>query len=178
MVCSLRWVRFVIAWCVRSGEYDLLLHSVFFEVNMICYCMVCLIWRIRFVIVWSIRSPGVCKSWVGVTGARYQDPAKRTTQSRQLCSRFWTRSTSVVSLGTDERKSVLRTCKHIVFTFLVMRKHVQKRENVTLPSKTSHINTFHEIWIFTHLLIAFIFLSNDTKIMQICLQVIWWEHRA
>ena len=42
---------------------------------------------------------------------------------------------------------------------------------VTLPSKTSHIDTFHEILIFTHLYRAFIFLSNDTKIMQICLQV-------
>ena len=39
-----------------------------------------------------------------------------------------------------------------------------------LPSKTSHTDTFHEIWSFTHLYRAFIFLSNDTKIMQICPQ--------
>ena len=40
--------------------------------------------------------------------------------------------------------------------------------NVTLPSKMSHIDTFHEILILTRLYGAFIFLSNDTKIMQIC----------
>ena len=44
-------------------------------------------------------------------------------------------------------------------------------EYVTLLSKMSQIDTFHEILIFTHLYRAFIFLSNDTKIMQICLQV-------
>ena len=42
---------------------------------------------------------------------------------------------------------------------------------LTLPSKTSHVDTFHEFLIFTHLWRAFIFLLNDTKIMQICLQV-------
>ena len=42
---------------------------------------------------------------------------------------------------------------------------------VTLPSRINHNDTVHEILIFTDLQKAFIFFSNDTKIMQNCLQV-------
>ena len=42
---------------------------------------------------------------------------------------------------------------------------------VTLPAKIGQTDTFHGILNFTDLYRAFIFLSNDTKIMQMCLQV-------